>query len=262
MHRRALSRPGACAERRPLLSGPGGGWARVRLSRRSRFGGGAPAHLPRRLAAPRLQDAAAQSRGGMPLHVHARESLRHEPSVHASQEHGLDPRELPRAASWRALGGGRILLQPHGGQVVDGRARDRQHGAQARRQAGGIPRPHAHPHRLSLAEPEGLGGTEHHGGPGPGVERVALLRSPRCPAADQPHLRLSLREEAADPGAPQSRLAVLRLVHGAHLSRGQGHRRARAAGVRRPGSRLEQRGISRAAGLARRSRPLRSADGS
>jgi phenylpropionate dioxygenase-like ring-hydroxylating dioxygenase large terminal subunit len=50
----------------------------------------AQSRLPARLvAAQGLQDSAAQSRSGLPLYVHAREFVRHEPSVHAPQADGL-----------------------------------------------------------------------------------------------------------------------------------------------------------------------------
>ena len=63
----------------------------LRLSRRS--GAGARAAQPAALgafAAQGLQDPAAEPRSGLPLHLHAREPVRHEPPVHAPQADGLD----------------------------------------------------------------------------------------------------------------------------------------------------------------------------
>ena len=57
-----------------------------------------------RLAAQGLQDPPAESRGGLPLHLHAREPVRHEPSVHASQADGFDPRASASAASTARTG--------------------------------------------------------------------------------------------------------------------------------------------------------------
>ena len=128
---------------------------------------------PRGLAAQGLQDPPAEPRGGMPLHLHARESVRHESSVHASQADGLDPRQLPRAQARRGLGTGRVQLQPHGRQAVHGRAGDRRSHAQAHRGEEGFLRSHAHPHRLSDPEPEGLGGTRHPGHRRSGAGSVA-----------------------------------------------------------------------------------------
>ena len=76
----------------------------------------AESRLPKTLGASPtqgLQDAPAEPRSGVPLHLHARESVRHEPSVHAPQADGLDPRQLPRAQARRGLGAGRVQLQPH-----------------------------------------------------------------------------------------------------------------------------------------------------
>ncbi len=53
--------------------------------------------------------------------------------------------------------------------------------------------------------------------------------------AHQPHLRLSLGEEAADSRAAVSGLAVHHLVHGKYLPRRQGDRGKRAGGARCPG---------------------------
>ena len=64
-----------------------------------------------------------------------------------------------------------------------------------------------------------------------GAGRVARLHAARCRAAHQPHLRLSVGEEAADAGADPRGVAVRHLVHREHLPRGQGHRGVRAAGA-------------------------------
>ncbi len=78
-----------------------------------------------------------------------------------------------------------------------------------------------------------------------GARRLAELHAARRRAEDQPHVRLPVGEEAADPRPDPRGLAVRDLVHRADLRGGQGDRRVRAARLRRAGRRLEQRGLPR-----------------
>ena len=88
-----------------------------------------------------------------------------------------------------------------GGQAVRRRAGHRRSDAQARRGEEGLLRPHAHSHRLPHAEPQGLGRAQHPGERRSGARRLARLYAARRRAAHQPHLWLSVREEAADSRA-------------------------------------------------------------
>ena len=80
-------------------------------------------------------------------------------------------------------------------------------------------------------------------------------------AAHQPHLRLSVRQEAEISHRDPRRVAVRGVVHREHLPRGQGNRRVRAAGLRCAGRGLEQRGVPRHSRSARRAGALRQTDG-
>ena len=110
--------PDRAAERRQELSRARDRRADLRIPGRCGARREPPARHARLLAATRLQDPAAQPRGRLSLHVHAREPVRHEPSVHAPQADGFDPGTLPRPRSRRELGAGRVQLQSHRGQAL------------------------------------------------------------------------------------------------------------------------------------------------
>ena len=114
-------------------------------------------------------------------------------------------------------------------------------------------------------EPARLGRPRHRrsddGGQDPVLSVWLKLHTARRRAEDQPHVRLPVGEEAADPRPDPRGVAVRDLVHRAHLRGGQGHRGARTARVRRAGQRLEQRGVPRDPRPARRARAVRPLDG-
>ena len=138
-----------------------------------------------------LQDAAAEPRGGLPLHLHAREPVRHEPSVHAPQADGLHHAPMPWARSRRGLGAGRVHLQPRppgkpsvGEPVIVDLMRKRAEAEE------GLFRSHAHPHGLSVPEPQGLGGPRYSARPaircsmsGWAIRRSMPSNAPTAPSA-------------------------------------------------------------------------------